>query len=307
MKIIHAATELNPGNRKVCLAIGFFDGLHLGHQQIIRQTINDARQHRALAVVLTFDQHPNAVVAPARVPPLIYPLAQKLRTIELLGPDALLLIHFDKAFSQKSGEEFIRELARAWNGIQSVCVGANFLFGYKRAGNVQLLTKLGSDLKFTVHGLAAVALDGKAVSSTRIRDAIGAGELDLAGQMLGRAYSISGRVIEGDKLGHRLGFPTANLDVTGLALPPKGVYSAHAIVGGNTHRAVLNIGTRPTLGNANPPVRVEVHLLEFDGNLYGEEMEIIFCEKFRDEKKFPSVDELKAQIARDVERAKSLF
>ena len=307
MKTIHAADELNPGSRKVCLAIGFFDGVHLGHQQIIRQTINDARQHGALALVLTFDQHPNTVVAPARVPPLIYSLPQKLRTIEALGPEALLVIHFDKAFSQKSGEEFVRELAGAWNGIQSVCVGANFVFGHKRGGNVQLLTKLGSELRFQVHGLAAVALDGKAVSSTRIRDAIGNGELDLAGQMLGRAYSIAGRVMEGDKLGHKLGFPTANLDVAGLALPPKGVYSAGAIVRGSSHRAVLNIGIRPTLCNANPPLRVEVHLLDFDGNLYGEELEIVFGEKFRDEKKFSSVEELKAQIAQDVERARGLF
>jgi riboflavin kinase/FMN adenylyltransferase len=306
VKLIHTATELNPGSRKVCLAIGFFDGVHLGHQQIIRQTINDARQHGALALVLTFDQHPNTVVAPARVPPLIYSLPQKLRTIESLGPEALLVIHFDKAFSQKTGEEFIRELAGAWNGIQSVCVGANFVFGHKRGGNVQLLAKLGSELKFSVHGLAAVALDGKAVSSTRIRDAIRGGELDLAGQMLGRAYSISGRVVEGDKLGHRLGFPTANLDVMGLAVPPKGVYGAHANVRGNTHRAVLNIGIRPTLNELNPLLRVEVHLLEFDGDLYGEEMEIIFGEKLRDEKKFSSVEELKLQIARDVDRARNL-
>jgi riboflavin kinase/FMN adenylyltransferase len=305
VKLVHTATELNPGNHKVCLAIGFFDGVHLGHQQIIRQTINDARQHGALSLVLTFDQHPNTVVAPTQVPPLIYSLPQKLRTIESLGPEALLLIHFDKSFSQKTGEEFIRELASAWNGIQSVCVGANFVFGHKRGGNVQLLTKLGSELRFSVHGLAAVALDGKAVSSTRIRDAIRAGALDLAGQMLGRAYSISGRVVEGDQLGHRLGFPTANLDVTALALPPKGVYGAHAVVRGNTHRAVLNVGIRPTLNESNPPLRVEVHLLDFSGNLYGEELEIIFGEKFRDEKKFSSVEELKVQIARDVNRARN--
>lgn len=307
MKIIHAAAELNPGIRKVCLGIGFFDGVHLGHQQIIRQTINDARQHRAVPLVLTFDQHPNTVVAPARVPPLIYSLPQKIRTIESLGPEALLLVHFDKAFSQKSAEEFVRDLARAWSGIQSICVGANFVFGHKRAGNVQLLKELGRELNFSVHGLAAVSLDGKAVSSTRIRDAIRAGELDLAGQMLGRAYSITGSVVEGDKLGHKLGFPTANLDVSWLALPPKGVYSARAIVRGETHHAVLNIGTRPTLNNPDPQWRVEVHLLEFDGNLYGEEMEIVFGEKFRDEKKFSSVDELKSQIAHDVERAKTLF
>jgi riboflavin kinase/FMN adenylyltransferase len=307
MKLIHTANELDAGSRKVCLAIGFFDGVHLGHQQIIRQTITDARQHGALALVITFDNHPNAIVAPARVPPLIYSLSQKLRTIESLGPEALLLIHFDKAFSQKTGEAFIRELASAWTGIQSVCVGANFVFGYKRGGNVELLKKLGGELKFSVHGMAAVSLDGEAVSSTRIRDAIRAGELDLASQMLGRAYSISAPVMEGDKLGRQIGFPTANLDATGLALPPKGVYAIHAIARGKTHRAVLNIGTRPTLGDPNPPLRVEAHLLDFNGELYGDELEIVFAEKLRDEKKFPSVDELRAQIARDIERAKEIF
>lgn len=307
MQLIHTANELNAGNRKVCLAIGFFDGVHLGHQQIIRQTITDARKHGALALVITFDQHPNTIVAPARVPPLIYSLPQKLRTIESLGPEAALVIHFDKAFSQKTGEAFIRELAGAWSGIQSICVGANFVFGHKRSGNVELLKKLGAELKFSVHGMAAVSLDGRTVSSTRIREAIRAGDLDAASQMLGRAYSIAGPVIEGDKLGRKLGFPTANLDTTGLALPPNGVYAIHALVRGKTHRAVLNIGTRPTLGNPNPTLRVEAHLLDFSGELYGEEMEIVFAEKLRDEQKFPSVKELKAQIARDIERAKKLF
>ena len=307
MKLIQTANELNAGNRKVCLAIGFFDGVHLGHQQIIRQTITDARQHGALALVITFDSHPNSIVAPARVPPLIYSLPQKLRTIESLGSEALLLIHFDKAFSQKTGEEFIRELAAAWAGIQSVCVGANFVFGYKRGGNVELLKKLGGELKFSVHGMAAVSLDGKAVSSTRIRDAIRAGELDFASQMLGRAYSISAPVMKGDQLGRKLGFPTANLDATGLALPPNGVYAIHAVLRGQTHRAVLNIGTRPTLGDLNPPLRVEAHLLDFNGELYGDELELVFAEKLRDEKKFPSVDELKAQITRDIERARECF
>lgn len=172
---------------------------------------------------------------------------------------------------------------------------------------MQLLAKLGRNLRFSVHGMAAVSLDGEPVSSTRIREAIRAGELDLAGQMLGRAYSIVARVVEGDKLGRQLGFPTANLDATALALPPKGVYAVHAIVHGDQHRAVLNIGTRPTLENPKRPLRVEAHLLDFNGDLYGKETEIVFAEKLRDEKKFSSVDELKAQIGRDVERAKSVF
>jgi len=307
MKLLHTANELTAGSRKVCLAIGFFDGVHLGHQQIIRQTITDARKHGALALVITFDQHPNTIVAPARVPPLIYSRPQKLRAIESLGPEATLLIHFDKAFSQKTGEAFIRELTAAWSGIQSICVGANFTFGYKRGGNVELLKKLGAELKFSVHGMAAVSLDGRTVSSTRIREAIRAGDLDAASQMLGRAYSIANRVIEGDKLGHKLGFPTANIDPTGLALPPSGVYAIHAIARGKTHCGVLNIGTRPTLNNPNPTLRIEAHLLDFTGDLYGEELEIVFAEKLRDEQKFASLDELKAQIARDIQRAKETF
>ena len=192
MKIIHAASELQPKGRKVCLAIGFFDGVHLGHQQIIRQTISDARQHEALALAVTFDRHPSTVVAPNRVPPLIYSLPQKLRVIGSLGVDALLLIHFDRPFSEQTGEAFIRGLARDLGQIQSLCVGNAFTFGHKRGGNVALLKTLGAELHFTVHGMAAVSLDGKVVSSTRIRETIKAGDLDAASQMLGRAYSLAG-------------------------------------------------------------------------------------------------------------------
>ena len=307
MNVIHAANELQTAGRKVCVAIGFFDGVHLGHQQIIRQTIADARQHEGIAVVVTFDQHPNVIVAPARVPPLIYPLTKKLRVIESLGVDALLLVHFDKEFSEKSAEEFIRELVDGFGRIQSICVGGNFKFGHKREGSVAVLKIFGDKFNFTVHGMAAVALDGQPVSSTRIRDAIRAGDLDAASQMLGRAYSLAGKVIEGDKLGQKLGFPTANLDATGLVLPPPGVYAIHANVDGKTFRSVLNIGYRPTLREPNPTLHVEAHLLDFNGGLYGRELEITFVEKLRDEKKFPSVEELKQQIARDVSEAKRRF
>ena len=307
MKIIHAADELKPAGRKVCLAIGFFDGVHLGHQQIIRQTLTDARQHEAFALVITFDRHPNAVVAPHRLPPLIYSLPQKLRAIESLGADRLLLIHFDKAFSEQTGEAFIRGLARDLGRVQSLCVGANFLFGHKRSGNVELLKQLGAELKFAVHGLAAVSLDGKAVSSTRIREAIRLGDLDGASQMLGRAYSLAGTVVRGDGLGHQLGFPTANLDTAGLALPPNGVYAVHAEVRGKRHRAVLNIGHRPTLQSPAPQLRVEAHLIDFAGELYGQELEVTFVEKLRPEKKFPSLADLRAQIARDILAAQLRF
>ncbi len=156
MNIISHASDLKPGSRKVCVAIGMFDGVHLGHQQVIRQTLEDARQHEGIAVAITFDRHPNSVVAPDHNPPLIYSLSQKLRVIESLGIDTTFLIHFDKEFSQIPGEEFIQGLARDCGAIHSLCVGSAFTFGHKRSGNVALLNRLGQELNFIVHGLASV-------------------------------------------------------------------------------------------------------------------------------------------------------
>ncbi|MEW6305698.1 MAG: bifunctional riboflavin kinase/FAD synthetase, partial [Verrucomicrobiota bacterium] len=298
MRTLHQPSELSPEGRKVCVAIGFFDGVHLGHAQVIRQTLSDARQHEALAVVVTFDRHPNTIVAPARVPALIYSRPQRLRAIESLGVDATLLLRFDQAFSQQTGEQFIRGLVSGFGHLHSLCVGGNFVFGHKRSGNVALLKSLGQELKFTVHGLAAVSLDGKVVSSTRIREAIRAGQLDVASQMLGRTYSLAGTVVRGDQLGRKLGFPTANIDTAGLVLPPNGVYAVHATAGRETRRAVVNIGVRPTLASPEPRLQVEVHLLDFNGDLYGQELEITIVDKIRDEERFASAEALKAQIHR---------
>ncbi len=321
MRVIHSATELAAGPRKVCVGIGFFDGVHLGHQQIIRQTVADARQHEGVALIVTFDRHPNTVVAPERVPPLIYTLPQKLRAISSLGVHSLLLIHFDRAFSEQTGEVFTRALARdlqsgsrctdgsnrKGSGIQSICVGASFVFGHKRSGNVGLLRKLGAALNFHVHDVAAVSLDGKPVSSTRIREAIAVGNLDLVGQMLGRPYSIMGKVVRGDGVGAKLGFPTANVETTGLALPPRGVYATHALVkGGKNYRAVLNIGIRPTVAT-RPEPRTEAHLIDFHGDLYDQEIEIVFGERLREEKKFASLSDLRHQIAQDILDAQMRF
>ncbi len=306
MKTIRAANELKTNGKKICLAIGFFDGVHLGHQQIIRQTISDARQHDAISVVLTFDKHPNAIVAPEKVPPLIYSLPQKLRAIESLGAEKILLIAFDKKFSEQSGEGFIRNLARDFGKIHSICVGADFVFGHKRSGNVASLKKLGAELSFQVHGLAAVSLDGEIVSSTRIREMIRAGNLDAASQMLGRTYAISGKVIEGDKIGHTLGFPTANLDATNLILPPNGVYSGRTKFKKQNYRVALNIGVRPTVASGKPDLRVEAHLLDFSDGLYGEELEIEIGEKLRDERRFDSKEELMQQIAQDIAKVRNL-
>jgi len=304
MILIHHASDLNPGARKVCVAIGVFDGVHLGHQQVIRQTMADAVQHQALSVVVTFDKHPNAIVAPERMPPLIYPLEKKLGVIESLGVSATYLIEFTKEFSAIPAEQFVRDLARDFKNIQSICVGSNFTFGHKRGGNVDLLRNLGKELNFQVHGLASVALDGQPVSSTRVREMIRAGNLDLANQMLGRTYSLCGRVVKGDGIGRKIGFATANLDVHGLALPPTGVYAARCDVSGIVYCAAVNIGYRPTLSSPTPKLQVEAHLLDFDADIYGETLELTFVRKLRDEQKFPSPAALRDQIARDVEAAR---
>jgi riboflavin kinase/FMN adenylyltransferase len=300
MKLIHNAGELGNGDRKVCLAIGVFDGVHLGHQQIIRRTVADAHQHAALSVVVTFDRHPNAVVAPDRVPDRIYTASQKSRAIAALGVDALLEIVFDRPFSEKTGDQFVRELAAGFGRIHSICVGADFVFGHRRTGNVALLEKLGREFQFQVHGLAAVSLDGQTVSSTRIRDQIRAGQLEAVSEMLGRPYSICGQVVSGDQIGHQLGFPTANLEVAGLVLPPNGVYAAVTQLRERFFQAALNIGYRPTLASASPVLRVEAHLLDFSGDLYQQELELEIGAKLRDEIRFGSPRELREQIERDV-------
>jgi len=307
MRTVRHASELNPGGRPVSLAVGMFDGVHLGHQQVIRQAATDAEQAEGVAAVVTFDRHPASVLAPQHAPPLIYPLERKLREIEALGIEACWLIAFDEAFSRQTGEEFVRALARHCPGIRSICVGSAFAFGWQRSGDVSLLRRLGAELGFAVHGLAAVALGGHTVSSTRIREAIRSGKLDQAQQMMGREYALCGKVVEGDRIGRTLGFPTANLDAAALVLPPGGVYAAHAVAGPSRCRAVLNIGRRPTLRQPQPQLRVEAHLLDFDGDLYGQQLQITFSRKLREERRFASLDELRAQIQRDIAAARAHF
>ena len=307
MLTLHSAEGFRSGGRKVSVAIGTFDGVHLGHQQVIRQAVSDARQHEGLSVVVTFDRHPNSIVAPDRVPPQIYSQPQKLRALASLGADATLVIPFTREFSALPAEDFIRALVAQLTPVQSVCVGSSFVFGRQRSGDVALLQRLGAELNFVVHGLAAVALDGEMVSSTRIRDSLRAGEINRVSQMLGREYALAGTVAHGDEMGRKLGFPTANIDVRGLLVPPNGVYAAHARVAGVQHRAAVNIGVRPTLASAVPELRVEAHVLDFTGDLYGQEMELTFVAKLRDEQKFSSLEELQSQIARDVTAARGRF
>jgi riboflavin kinase/FMN adenylyltransferase len=308
MQIVHDARELGTSGSRVCVAIGMFDGVHLGHQQVIRQTVADAARAEGRSVVVTFDRHPSSVVAPERAPTLIYSLPQRLRAIAEIGVQAACVVPFDRAFSELPAEDFVRGFIRDAGQLHSVCVGTAFAFGHRRAGNVALLRRLGDELEFVVHGLAAVAVSGRVVSSTRIREAIRSGDLDAASQMLGRPYGLAGVVRRGDQRGRQLGYPTANLDVRGIELPPHGVYVAHAFVSGASHRAVVNIGLRPTIATGGADgAQVEAHLLRFDGDLYGAELELTLGQRLREERRFGSLQELKQQIASDIVTAEAVF
>jgi riboflavin kinase/FMN adenylyltransferase len=304
MIIAAQASLLDTGSRPVCAAIGVFDGVHVGHQEVIRQTLEDARLHDALPVIVTFDRHPASVLATRKIPGMIYSLEHKIRVLSQFDPAALLLLHFDLAFSQKSAQVFIEELVRGFGRVNSIRVGTNFRFGHQRSGNLELLNRLAGKFGYKVHGIPPVTVDGHRVSSTRIREAIEAGQLDPVHKMLGRPYSIFAPVVQGDQLGRKLGFPTANLDTNGLILPPRGVYAARVYAQGLACNAVLNMGVRPTLELKKPPLRVEAHLLDFEGDLYGRKIETVLVQMLRPEQQFPSLDALKLQIARDIEAAR---
>ena len=306
MRVVHATADVKSGGQPVCLAIGVFDGVHLGHRQVILQAVADAAGHHGVSAVITFDRHPAAVLAPAHVPQKIYSMPQKSRAISALGVDCVCVIHFDKAFSEISGEAFVRGLARDCGQLRSLSVGSTFVFGRRRSGNVALLEAIGKELQFSVHAVPEVLLDGQPVSSTRVREAVSAGQLDLAGRMLGRPYTLCGTIIKGKGLGGQIGVPTANLDVAGLLVPPPGVYAALATTRGQSYAAAVNVGYRPTLGEAAPRMSVEAHLLEFQGDLYGEELELAFTQKLRDEKKFPGLAALRDQIRQDITRTREL-
>ncbi len=304
MQILRSASELGSGSKRVCAAVGVFDGLHLGHQAVLGRARADAAAVGGIVVVVTFDRHPNSVVAPERTPAPIYSLPHKLRVLEALAVDATWLIPFDEEFSRIEADAFVRQLARDFQPLHSLSVGSGFTFGYRRRGNLELLSRAGREHGFQVHGLSAIEFRGEVVSSTRIRETIRTGDLEAATAMLGRPYSVSGMVVRGDGLGRGMGIPTANLAVTDLVLPPDGVYAAEVLLEGQAHPAVLNLGCRPTLRQPTPSRQFEAHLLDFEGDLYGRELEVVFRQRLRDERRFADLAELKSQIRRDMDGAR---
>ncbi|MBX7157853.1 MAG: bifunctional riboflavin kinase/FAD synthetase [Verrucomicrobiae bacterium] len=302
MKTLHAISELVSLPKPLCLAIGVFDGVHRGHQALIAAVKKEALTRQALDVIVTFEPHPLKILRPEAPPQLLTSTRHKLYILESFKVSATLVIPFNLAFSQTLPEDFIQQLVDASPSLKLIGIGHRWEFGYQRMGNAKLLEKLGQRYHFDVLELSPVIEDNETISSTRIRQAVRDGNLHQAALLLGRPFSLFGKVVKGQGLGEQLQFPTANLDLEGEKLPPFGVYAARCQVQNQTYQAAVNIGIRPTF-NSNTPT-VEAHLLNFTGDLYGKDIEIFLLKKIRDEKKFSGVEDLKQQIKKDIEQIK---
>jgi riboflavin kinase/FMN adenylyltransferase len=304
MKVLHRVEDLARLPGAAHLAIGVFDGVHLGHRAVIAEAVRDAAADGGDAVVVTFDPHPQRILRPERAPRILTSTPHKLRLLRSAGISHLLLIQFDAGFAATDPADFIRSLAAHCRNLRSISVGHRWAFGKNRSGNLDLLRSLGADLGFKVTGVPEIQIDGVTVSSTFIRDAIRSGDLETASRFLGRPYGILGTVEEGAHLGRKLGFPTANLSAHSEQFPPDGVYAVRAILeDGSAWPAVANIGFRPTVEQVQSNRLLEVHIPAYSGNLYGQEMEVVFSRFLRPERKFENLEELVRQIEADVARA----
>jgi riboflavin kinase/FMN adenylyltransferase len=299
LKTLNSIKDLASVPGPIFLAIGVFDGVHLGHRAVIERTLKDAQNVNGTAVVVTFDPHPLRILRPGNAPRLLTSTPHKIRLLKELGISHTLVLKFDEAFAATDPEYFILTLHHESQTLREICVGHEWSFGHNRAGNLQLLARMGDRLGFDEVGVHAVKIDDQIVSSTAIRCAVESGDLNTAARFLGREYTVLGTVVEGAHLGTQLGFPTANLRAHNEQFPPNGVYAVTARFGENTHKGVANIGVRPTLENQTGERLLEVHLFDFNANIYGEEVEVSFGRFIRSEEKFASLDELKAQIAKD--------
>jgi riboflavin kinase/FMN adenylyltransferase len=307
MRILRSISELGELPGPLFIAIGVFDGVHLGHQAVISTSAGHAKDAGGTPVVVTFDPHPAKVLRPNDAPHLLTATQHKIALIRDLGVAHLLVLGFDLTFAATPPEEFVRDLVENSRPLREICVGHEWSFGKGRAGNLALLKQLGLAQGFNVVGVEAVKLNGEVVSSTAIRKAVADGNLVKATQMLGREYTVLGTVVAGEKLGRKLGFPTANLSAHSEQFPPNGVYVAEARLAGALYRGVANLGYRPTVSGEKRERLLELHLFNLDREIYGEEMEVRFLRYLRPEQKFGNVEALKAQIARDVEQARESF
>ncbi|MEP7308222.1 MAG: bifunctional riboflavin kinase/FAD synthetase [Acidobacteriota bacterium] len=307
MDIIHFPDDPRPRHWiRPVLALGNFDGLHRGHRKILDRVSRVAGEHGATAVVMTFDPHPPRVVRPDKAPPLLMTKAQKLQAFAETGLGGAAIVRFTADLSRWDPEMFVRMVLVDWLRVSEVWVGANFLFGHDRTGNFSLLRGLGARYGFRAEKIDPVRYKDFVVSSTRIRRLLGDGRVDEAGALLGHQYSIEGQVVRGDQRGRTLGFPTANVCTQNELLPPHGVYATTITMEGIIRASVTNVGVRPTVDGSGP-TSVETHIFDLDRDLYGATVRVGFVQRLRDERRFESLDQLKAQIAVDCGQARVLF
>ncbi len=305
MKLFRAIQDANI-SQPSAVAIGVFDGVHLGHRALIDGMVKHARNHGLLPIVVTFDPHPVEIIKGPQVGFYLTQVDQKVALLEDMGVEIVIITEFNQAARQMRAEHFLNLLLDHLS-MQSLWVGQDFAMGYKREGNVEYLAAQTSVFNYKLDVIEDYVRDDARISSSRIRKELAAGSIDIVSAMLGRPYELVGSVVDGEHRGRTIGFPTANLGYDeGSAVPARGVYAAWAVVKGQPHPAVVNIGYRPTF-NDEPEIRVEAHLLDFSEDIYGQSIALQFLKRLRDEKKFDGINELIAQISADVDAARTLF
>ena len=304
MRIVHGSEGFDSDARPVA-TIGNFDGVHRGHRRLLDRLLETAEEHGAPSLVYTFEPAPQRVLRPESCPPRILPVGEKLRLLGAAGVDLVVIEAFSPDFGQHPPEWFAHTVLEARLKPLAMVVGYDFRYGNRRAGNIDLLRQQLPDLP--VEAVDALVIeDGTTVSSSRIREAVATGDLDRAKTLLGRPFHLRGTVIEGDARGRTLGFPTANLSREGELLPPPGVYAVDVeVVGGERHAGVANLGVRPTFDGRR--LSIEVHLLDFTGELYGERLDVHFRASLRPERRFGDVEALKRQIGDDIQAARAIL
>ena len=305
MKIFHGTENANI-LRPAVLTLGVFDGLHLGHQRIMQTVVERAKACGASATAITFDPHPRAVLHPESAPPLLQTLDQRLTNLEVLGLDQAIVIKFDRDFASQPAESFLEHIVHDRLQAREVYLGQGFAFGKDRGGNIDLLRSMSQKLGFIADEVEEVTLRGRRVSSSAIRKLLNAGHVNIARRMLGRPYGVEGEIIRGDRRGHTIGFPTANLKPRNRVIPKYGVYATATLIDGVWRKSITNIGVRPTFESGSDP-SIETYVFDYDGDLYGSVLRVRFLHRIRDEKKFSGIDELKAQIELDTLTARNYF
>ncbi|MEJ2684692.1 MAG: bifunctional riboflavin kinase/FAD synthetase [Candidatus Sulfobium sp.] len=287
------------------LTLGNFDGLHLGHQELIKMVMKRARKTGAVSMVVTFRPHPLKILAPEKCPPLISIYEEKIALFEKLGLDVLVKIPFTLDFASMSPEDFTKKILCDLLGAKEIFVGYNYRFGKGRTGNVRTLKRLGKQCGFVVREVEQVSFDGEVISSTKIRKLLAEGSVEHAARLLGRDYAVTGIVVKGDGRGKGLGFPTANIAPKHSIIPANGVYAVRFFVREKFYDGIANIGLRPTFDENR--LTIEVHVLDFNEDIYGEEISLYFVGRIREERKFKGPDDLVRQIASDIRTAREML